>query len=132
MRDADGRVLLTDFGAGRDTTEASAREWAGTPLYLAPELLTGGPASIATDVYALGVLLYHLATDSFPVQGRSVADLRDAHARDACVPLRRARPDLPEHLSSAIDRAIAGDPEQRYLSLADFERALPTAAAPPS
>jgi tetratricopeptide (TPR) repeat protein/tRNA A-37 threonylcarbamoyl transferase component Bud32 len=130
MRDADGRVLLTDFGAGRDATLAGARELAGTPLYLAPELLSGGSASIATDVYSLGVLLYHLATGSFPVQGRSVADLRDAHDRGALVPLRLARPDLPAALCSAIDRAIASDLGQRYPSPAEFERALHLAAAP--
>jgi tRNA A-37 threonylcarbamoyl transferase component Bud32 len=77
MRDADGRILLTDFGAGHDIGEAGEEQkLVGTPLYLAPEVLAGEPASAATDLYSLGVVLYHLATGSFPVRGRSLRDVR--------------------------------------------------------
>jgi Tol biopolymer transport system component len=125
MRDADGRVLLTDFGTGRELAGPGAPgELAGTPLYLAPEVLNGEPASAVSDVYSLGVLLYHLATGSFPVNGRSLRDLREAHARGSQVPLIQARPDLPERLASVIDRAAAPDIGRRHESCAALETAL--------
>jgi len=125
MRGRDGRVLLTDFGTGRELTDMSAaRELAGTPLYLAPEVLNGQPASVASDIYSLGVLLYHLATGSFPIAGRSLRDLRDAHARGARVPLQALRSDLSCPIASAIDHACAPDPSGRYSSLAAFNGAL--------
>ncbi|PYR47350.1 MAG: hypothetical protein DMF89_19095 [Acidobacteria bacterium] len=133
MRGADGRVLLTDFGAGREVSESafqSGHELAGTPLYMAPEVLEGHPASVSSDIYGLGVLLYHLATGAFPVSGRSLRDLRDAHARDARVPLRSKQSKLPRSVAAAIDRAIQSDPTSRHASAGEFEAALvPSARA---
>ena len=85
MRAADGRLLLTDFGAGRvrdrgHDGDDGRTELAGTPLYLAPEVLKGAPASVVSEIYGVGVLLYHLATGSFPVRGRTLRDLLKAHA----------------------------------------------------
>ena len=59
----DGRVVLMDFGAGRDVRHAGL-DMAGTPLYLAPEVARGGPASPQSDIYSLGVLLRYAATGS--------------------------------------------------------------------
>src|SRR5499427_4488512 len=69
MREAGGRVVLMDFGAGEVRNEAASAEprAIGTPLYLAPELFEGKPATIASDIYSLGVLLYHLMTGRYPV-----------------------------------------------------------------
>jgi serine/threonine protein kinase len=129
MRGRDGRILLTDFGTGREVARmASARELAGTPLYLAPEILAGQDASVATDLYSLAVLLYHLATGGFPVTGRSLRDLRDAQARRAHVAVRDRRADVPERLASVIDRASAIDSARRPSSAIDLERALTGAA----
>lgn len=128
MRDADGRVLLTDFGTGRELSETSVTsggpELAGTPLYMAPEVLNGGPASVASDVYSLGVLLYHLATASFPVTGRSLRELRGAHQRGNRTLLRKARPDIPKGLAAALDCATHPDAAARHASAADLEAAL--------
>ncbi|PYQ57370.1 MAG: hypothetical protein DMF53_22875, partial [Acidobacteria bacterium] len=62
MRETGGRIVLMDFGVGRDlrsdvTTDHSL---SGTPLYLAPEVIAGGPSSIRSDIYSLGVLLFYL------------------------------------------------------------------------
>jgi len=131
MRDPDGRVLLTDFGAGRDLIEIEAApggELAGTPLYLAPEVLDGQRASPASDLYSLGVLLFYLATGSFPVHGRSLRDVRDAHATGRRASLAELRPDLPRALHDAVTRAIDPDPARRFASAADMETALHDAA----
>ena len=75
MREGSGRIVLMDFGAGELRTERSgAGSAAGTPLYLAPELFDGAPATIASDVYSMGVLLFHLVT--MQISGRR----RDAGA----------------------------------------------------
>ncbi len=125
MRSRDGRVLLTDFGTGREVAQmGTTRELAGTPLYLAPEVLNGAPASMTSDVYSLGVLLYHLATGSFPVSGRSLRDLREAHAGGIHVPLQESRPHVPRRLATVIDRAAATDVKRRYESARALETAL--------
>jgi tetratricopeptide (TPR) repeat protein len=125
MRGRDGRILLADFGTGREVTrEGLVGELAGTPLYLAPELLEGEPASVASDVYSLGVLLYHLGTRAYPVCGRSVADLRDAFLTDRRTPLLRCRPDIPKRLARAVERAIDPVPSRRYDSAASLGSAL--------
>lgn len=135
MRDADGRVLLANFGAGRELTEtngSAGRELAGTPLYLAPEVLEGQPASAASDIYSLGVLLFHLATGSFPVRGRSLRDLREAHARRAQSGVRAIRPNLPAALVGVVERAIDPKGSRRYQHAADLERALQAVSHPES
>ena len=130
MRGRDGRILLADFGTSRDVSrEGSVSDVAGTPLYLAPELLGGEDASVASDVYSLGVLLYHLATGAYPVNGRSMADLRDAFLTDRRTPLRERRPDFPAALAEVIERAMNPVPSRRYDSAAAFGAALVVAAA---
>src|SRR5262249_33548864 len=61
MREARGRVVLMDFGAGRELMDETAHP-VGTPVYLAPEVLAGQPASIQSDIYSLGVLLFFLTS----------------------------------------------------------------------
>src|SRR5688572_25244323 len=67
IREPKGRVVLMDFGAGQLIADAVGGAGAGTPLYLAPEMFRDAPASVQTDIYALGVLLYYLVTAGFPV-----------------------------------------------------------------
>jgi serine/threonine protein kinase len=71
MREDGGRIVLMDLGTGREIDpdgRYALPDLAGTPLYLAPEIFDGAPASENTDLYSLGVLLYHLVTGSFPVR----------------------------------------------------------------
>ena len=68
------------------------------------------------DIYSLGVVLYHLLTDAYPVRGADLHGLREAHQRGESTPLASARPDLPTSLARIIDRAIAREPELRYAS----------------
>jgi serine/threonine protein kinase/tetratricopeptide (TPR) repeat protein len=139
--DPDGRLTLTDFGAGCELEESSdgARELAGTPLCVAPEVLAGEAATPRSDIYSLGVLLYHLVTGTYPVRGRSLKDVREAHVRGTRTPLRTARPDLPSAFVGIVDRALDPDPNNRYdspgtlkaelASLAAVNRGEPAAAA---
>ena len=57
---------------GRNGTN-HLRRLTGTPLYLAPDVLNGQPASVSSDIYSIGVLLYHLLTMRYPVEGDTIA-----------------------------------------------------------
>ena len=72
----DGRLVLMDFGTGRELAGTSESNVAGTPLYLAPEVLSGEAATQRSDVYSIGVLLHHLLTASYPIEARDQAALR--------------------------------------------------------
>ena len=97
---------------------------AGTPAYLAPEIFKREPATPQSDIYSLGALLFHLASRAYPVTGRSLRELRDAHTRAQRVSLRAQRPDLPEALVTAINRALDADPRGRFASAHAFRTAL--------
>lgn len=123
LREPGGRVLLSDFGTGRETT-STVYELAGTPLYLAPEVLDGDPASARSDVYSVGVLLFHLATGTFPVVGRSIGDLRDAHRLREPSDVKSALSNLPRRLVASIERALSPDSTARFDGAEAFARAL--------
>jgi serine/threonine-protein kinase len=124
MRDDTGRVVLMDFGTGRELDVDAPAEFAGTPLYLAPEVLAGAPASRQSDLYSVGVLLYHLVTGAFPVTGRTLADIRAAHARVGQPGAVDQLDRLPEGLRAVIDRALSRDPGARFDSALDMAEAL--------
>ena len=116
MRAEDGRIVLMDFGTGRELEDDASSDLAGTPLYLAPEVLQGQPATVRSDIYSLGVLLYHLVTGSYPVHARTVREVRRAHERGERTAVRTARRDVPPKLARVIERAIDPRPERRYES----------------
>ena len=107
LRDRDGRVLVTDFGAGLEVRLGeSERELAGTPLYLAPEVLNGAAASTRSDIYCVGVLMFHLLTASYPVTGRSLEEVWAAHRDRRRQSLAGVRPDLTPRTVAIVERAL--------------------------
>jgi serine/threonine-protein kinase len=124
IRAEDGRVVLMDFGTGAELDDNSSTGLAGTPLYLAPEVLAGGPATVQSDIYSLGVLLYHLVTGSYPVTGLTIRDVRRAHVQNHRVGLRTSRPDVRPALARVIERAIDPRPESRYDTVEALARDL--------
>jgi eukaryotic-like serine/threonine-protein kinase len=114
MREAGGRTVLMDFGAGhRATGTDSPASLIGTPVYLAPELFHGEPPTARSDVYSVGVLLYYLVSGTFPVAGRNVDEIRTAHAGGTATPLIDLRPDLPPAFLSVVDAASNTDAAKR-------------------
>jgi Tol biopolymer transport system component len=115
MATPSGRVVLMDFGTGRPV-DSAARDIAGTPLYLAPEVITGGPPSPLSDIYALGVVMYRLLTGSYPVAARTGAEVRAAHLRQSpraqIGSLTSAR--IPRRLAQAVGRALDPDLSRRF------------------
>lgn len=128
MRASGGRTVLMDFGTGKDLSalrlHGAGEVPAGTPLYLAPEVFDGQAQSKVTDIYGLGVLLFHLVTDTHPVKGQSQADVEAAHRRGERTSLRDARPDLPQPFVALVERALSPDPRDRFQTAGAFETAL--------
>jgi serine/threonine protein kinase len=134
MREHGGRVVLMDFGAVGERGPQQAGELLedGTPLTMAPEHLRGEPATPASDLYSLAVLLYRLVTGRFPVEADSYQALHALHDRGVHTPLRDLRPDLPAEFVNVIERGLESGPERRYASAGEFERALLAAGARPA
>jgi len=118
--ESDGRVVLTDFGLARiDGGEDLTRTGAvfGTPHYMAPEQVQGGPSGPATDVWALGVLLHEAASGGRPFEGATALVLYDRIVRDD-------PPPLPGDLGAIISKALRKEPARRYPDAAAFAEDL--------
>lgn len=128
----DGVLLgrLIDFGLARfldDPAGLDMRVLSGTPDYLAPELVQGGIASIASDIYAAGILLYELVTGTTPFGGGTSAEIMNRHVTDAVVPPSLRSPDqaIPPAVEAVIMRALAKAPGDRFATAAAAAAALP-------
>ena len=130
MRQAGGRIVLMDFGAGREQAAASDPRLVGTPAYMAPEVLRGEPATIRSDIYSLGVLLFRLTTGTYPVPGRTVDALLEAHEAGRRSRLGDLIPDVPRPFAEAVERAIAREAAARFASAGEMSHALSAALVP--
>jgi len=122
MREQGGRILLMDFGLTHE--HGAGEDSSGTPAYMAPELLLGQPATIASEIYAIGVMLFYLLTARYPVEGIDLAQLRAAHASGRRRMLLDIRPDLPEALARVVETAISALPGKRFASAGQMIAAL--------
>jgi tetratricopeptide (TPR) repeat protein len=115
----DGRARIGDFGLARADgvpaagVEASAV--AGTPAYMAPEVLRGGRADAASDQFGFGVMAYELVAGRRPWRGASWAELLRAIEAGAPEPLRG----VPGWLDAAVRRCVATDPGKRFGAMSD-------------
>ena len=126
MQAEDGRLVLMDFGTGHELeqTPAPAVDAAGTPLYLAPEIFRGSRASVRSDIYSAGVLLFHLLTGAYPVHGRTVEEVAAAHARGDRRDFATMASGVSATLAAVINRAIRPAPSERFESSRDMLAAL--------
>jgi TolB-like protein/tetratricopeptide (TPR) repeat protein len=132
MRDSGGHVVLMDFGTGEPLrATGGSNRLVGTPLYLAPEIFAGRQASVRSDLYSIGVLLFHLVTGRFPVSGESMESLAAAHARRNAQRLQEIRPDLPPPFVAVVERALDPDPVRRFATAREMEAALRRALQEP-
>lgn len=127
MRDENGRVVLGDFGIGATVEEPpgeTPRVPAGTPVYLAPEVLAAAPATAASDLYSLGVLLYFLSTGEYPVRGGGLQAIRLAHQTGQRIPIDQHRRDLPPAFVALVNALLDPLPAQRPANAAAVVGAL--------
>ncbi|HEX3639849.1 MAG TPA: serine/threonine-protein kinase, partial [Ktedonobacteraceae bacterium] len=135
---ADGRLLLADFGLAKVLKDVensglsmmtSAGTIIGTPEYLSPEQGTGNPLDVRTDVYSLGIVLYHMLTGRVPFTGTSPVAIAIRHAMVEPPPMRQFNPHIPPTIEAVVMKAIAKAPEERFSSAGELARALHLAAS---
>ncbi len=146
MITSDRRVKVLDFGlskmrqpvpteetpalAGEDASSLSTETLtqtgrvAGTVPYMSPEQLAGRTADARSDLFALGVVLYEMATGRRPFRGESSAELISSILRDEPDDVDRLREDLPHHLGRIIRLCLVKDPEHRYQAAKDVRNEL--------
>jgi non-specific serine/threonine protein kinase len=140
MLTKDGRVKVLDFGlaklaapdsdpdstheATRTTLTSAAGHVVGTVPYMAPEQVRGEAVDARTDLFALGVLLYELASGTRPFAGATPADISSAILRDAPESLDALRSDLPRDLGRIVSRCLEKNPRERVQSALDVSNEL--------
>jgi serine/threonine protein kinase len=133
MLEGGGSLKLLDLGVVRlpGLEDFPPDAIPGTTAYMAPEMFRGEPGNVATDIYALGVTLFRGFTGAYPYGN---PDATSMPALDRPRDLSTARPDLPAWVGSALARAIAADPAERFADMAEFAHdfeAGPSHAPPP-
>jgi serine/threonine protein kinase len=130
------RLVISDFGLARrhglgEETITSTGESLGTPLYMAPEQVHSGiePITPATDLYALGIVMYELVTDEMPFKGNSTTVMALKRLKERPVSPREVVPDLDPRWEAVIMKCLERAPAKRYQSAAEVEAAL-TGASP--
>jgi WD40 repeat protein len=126
--DESGNCLLMDFGLAK-MFESSQEYTAtggilGTPAYMSPEQGRGEKADRRSDIYALGVVLYEMATGQLPYNAESAISIIYQHIHDPLPLPSRLNPQLPTAVEKVILKAMAKEPESRYPTAGDMVRAL--------
>jgi serine/threonine-protein kinase len=124
---AELTVKLTDFGIARaveQTRITQVGSVVGTAAYLSPEQVRGEEATPATDVYALGVVLYQFLTGRLPYEGSTLAELAVRQQNEKPLPPSTYNEAVPEMLGAAVLRALEGDPARRYASASELAGGL--------
>jgi serine/threonine protein kinase len=128
---ADGRVKIADFGIAKARTLTSnelltvTSATIGTPMYMAPEQVTGEPVSVATDLYALGVVAWEMLLGHVPFgSSDSPISVLWQHVNEPVPDARALRPDLHPGLLRCVERLLAKDPAERPASAAEVLEAI--------
>src|SRR2546421_1666484 len=126
-------IMLSDFGIAIVSQSMGYRlqkvqEFEGTILYAAPEQIRGRPR-IASDQYALGVVVYEWLSGSCPFYG-SIEEIASQHTLSAPPPLRGKIPTISPGVEQVVLKALAKDPNERFESVQDFAKALERASRP--
>jgi len=126
--DEHGRAKVTDFGIARSLDVEQGITQTGTVLgtssYIAPEQARGERVDALTDVYSLGAVLYELLTGQVPYDGDNFVAVAMKHINDPVPSVVAMRPDVPLRLDSAVGRAMAKRPEDRFPSMDELVKEL--------
>jgi serine/threonine-protein kinase len=131
MLDKDGRAAITDFGLAKGpayTVLTQPGQVMGTLDYLAPELIRGEDATPATDIYALGCVVYECITGAPPFGGKSLFEIGTAHLNAVPPDPGLVRDEVSPSLSWAIGKALEKDPAQRPPTATAYASLLHVAA----
>jgi len=125
MITGDGVCKLADMGLARLTQDqqgilAEKGRSIGTPFYMSPEQIVGGPVDYRVDIYGLGGTLYHLVTGRMPYVGKTEREIMEKHLREPLVPPDHVRPELSNGLGEVVELMMAKSPRDRYGSVTDL------------
>lgn len=126
----DGRVKIMDFGiavalnSGQLTQTNSVM---GTVYYIPPEQANGGAATIKSDIYSLGILMYELVTGHVPFKGDNPVEVAIKHMNEPMPSICEYDPEMPQSIENIILRACAKNPMNRYESASEMHDDLETA-----
>ena len=127
--DKEGNVKITDFGiavALSDTSLTQTNTLLGSVHYLSPEQARGGMATIQTDIYALGIVLYELLTGKVPFDGESAVSIALKHFQEPLPTIVNPTAMVPQSLENIVLKATAKDPMHRYKSCYEMFQDLKT------
>ena len=127
--DKEGNVKITDFGiavALSDTSLTQTNTLLGSVHYLSPEQARGGMATIQTDIYALGIVLYELLTGKVPFDGESAVSIALKHFQEPLPTIVNPIAMVPQSLENIVLKATAKDPMHRYRSCYEMFQDLKT------
>jgi serine/threonine-protein kinase len=115
-----GRVLLADFGVARrigfEGTVTASGVAIGTPAYMSPESLDGGPVDGRSDIFSLGLVAWELLVGERPWQSETLYSLIYSQKCEPTPSLVDRRPDVPDRLRKAVERCLKKDADERWES----------------
>ena len=130
MIEDNGRIKITDFGiamALNSTQLTQTNSVMGSVHYLPPEQANGKGATVKSDIYSLGILMYELLTGSVPFKGDTAVEIALKHMKEKVPSVRKQNPTIPQSVENIILKATAKNPKNRYDSVREMHADLETA-----
>ena len=122
---SDGTLKISDFGiAARIGTPNDGDSIQGTVYYCAPEVIDGGPAAVANDIYALGVIYYELLTGQVPFDGQNVEEVMIKHKRNRFPEASKTVPSVPRAVDKIIIDACRKRADERFATAYQMKQAI--------
>jgi len=127
--DEKGKVKVVDFGLAKRLVDSAFTSHTttgmqGTPLFMAPELITGGNADFKSDIYSCAATIYRTLTGRHPIEAKKLDEWLTAVQAQVPPPVKELRPEVPDYVSEALVRALCKDPTERFNSMTEFKKAL--------
>jgi serine/threonine-protein kinase len=121
---SNGTVKLGDFGIAKNEKEAENHgKILGSVHFLAPEVLSGEPFSVCSDIYAAGITFFQLVTGILPFDG-STEKVAEMHLKKACPTPSKFQTTIPKEVDEIILKSLEKNPRKRYQSAAEFKEAI--------
>lgn len=123
----NGLVKITDFGiamALNATQLTQTNSVMGSVHYLPPEQANGKSATVKSDIYSLGILMYELITGSVPFKGDNAVEIALKHMKEKIPSIRKQNPTIPQSVENIVIKATAKNPRNRYDSVKEMHNDL--------
>ncbi len=127
---SNGDIKITDFGLARVNNDRKRQALTqvgitmGTPLYMSPEQVEGNSLDSRSDIYSLGVTIYHALAGKPPYEGENALSIAYQHVKGCAFPLEKIRPDVPVELCRTVHRMMEKDPAMRPANPREFIKEL--------